>query len=121
VQATARPAPEVVLAATGVLGWRLGLPAGASETTELRTGSVAAVGTVPRPSPAARPPVQWADAALDADDPRTGALLGAALDDLQGLLLGDPRHPADVQVAAGAARRLPACWTGRRPNIWVGC
>lgn len=118
VQTTARPAPDVVLAAAGRLGWRVDLPAGASRTVELRTGPVAAAGAVPGPSRPARPPRLWPDAALDADDSRAGALLGAALDDLHGLLLRDPRHPADIHAAAGAPWRLglapsDALWAAR--------
>lgn len=118
VQTTAGPAPDVVLAATGVLGWRLDLPAGASRTIELRTSRVAAVGSVPGPSRTARPPRLWPDAALDADDPRAGALLGSALEDLHGLLLRDPHFPADLHTAAGAPWRLglapaDALWAAR--------
>lgn len=60
----------------------------------------------------------WTDAALDADDPRAGALLGTALDDLHGLLLRDHRYPADIHTAGGAPWRLgpapsDALWAAR--------
>lgn len=169
VRTTVRPAPDVVLAATGVLGWRLDVPAGASRVIELRTGlgpppgggpggrsgpesrggsdagplagpgsrsrsrsrgstgagggagSRAAAGggsLAPAPAAFARPPLLWPAAELEADDPRAGALLRTALDDLQGLLLRDPRHPADLHVAAGAPWRLAtvppdALWAAR--------
>lgn len=118
VQVTASPAPDDVLAATGVLVWRLDLPPGGARTVELRTGPVPVSGTAGRlPSPA-RPPALWPTAELEADDARAGALLRTSLDDLQGLLLRDPEAPADLHLAAGAPWRLAgappdALWAAR--------
>lgn len=117
VQTLARPAPETVLAAAGVLGWRLDLPVGAARTIELRTAPVTVPTTRGR-APEARPPLLWPGAAVEADDPRAGPLLRTALDDLQGLILRAPGHPADLQVAAGAPWRLApapvdALWAAR--------
>lgn len=119
VRTIARPAPDVVVAASGTLSWRVDLPPGASWTVELRTGAVPpAHGAGPAPAPAARAPELWPDAALEADDPRAGALLRTTLGDLQGLLLRDPAHPADLYLAAGAPWRLAmappdALWAAR--------
>lgn len=119
VRTTAHPAPDVVLAAAGELSWRVDLPPGGSWTVVLRTAVLPRVsgarGAVER---AARPPAVWPDAELEADDPRAGILLRTALDDLQGLLLRDPRHPADLYAAAGAPWRLSmvpsdALWAAR--------
>jgi hypothetical protein len=117
VRVTARPAPDTVLAATGLLRWDLELPPGSARTIEVRVERVGAGGGS-RPAAAERPPPLWPDARLEADDPRAGALLDAALADLQALLLRDPVHRADLHVAAGAPWRLglapaDALWAAR--------
>jgi hypothetical protein len=119
VRTTAHPAPDVALAAAGELSWRVGLPPGGSWTVALRTELLPRAGRADAGAErAARPPAVWPDAQLEADDPRAGVLLRAALDDLQGLLLRDPRHPADLYAAAGAPWRLSlvpcdALWAAR--------
>lgn len=119
VRTTARPASDVVVAASGMLSWRVELPPGASWTAELRTAAVTpARGCDAGPARPAPPPALWPDVELEADDTRAAALLGTALDDLQGLLLRDPAHHADLYLAAGAPWRLAlapqdALWSAR--------
>jgi len=117
VQVTAGPAPDTVLASAGLLRWELELPPGSARTIELRVEPVGA-GAGSRPMAAERPPRLWPEARLEADDPRAGALLDAALADLQALLLRDPVHRADLHLAAGAPWRLglapaDALWAAR--------
>ncbi|MFI0899740.1 glycogen debranching N-terminal domain-containing protein [Streptomyces sp. NPDC020983] len=118
VVATARPVPDEVFAATGVLVWRLDLPGGGARTIELRTGSVRPAGATDRMPPLARPPALWPAVELEADDTGAGALLRTSLDDVQSLLLRDRAHPADLYPAAGAPWRLAgappdALWAAR--------
>ncbi|WP_244201839.1 glycogen debranching N-terminal domain-containing protein [Streptomyces diastatochromogenes] len=99
---TAHPPPADALASAGLLRWELELPPGGTAGVELRVrpdgaGPLRAVGQ------AATSPFAPAQAA--GDDPRLAALLRAAVDDLQALLLRDPAHPSDTYLAAGAPWR----------------
>jgi hypothetical protein len=118
LQVTARPAPDTVLAATGVLRWELEPAPGTTRTIELLTVPMTVRGAGSRPSPATvdRPPPLWPTAGLEADDPRAGALLAASLGDLQALLLRDPAHRADPHLASGAPWRL---WLAPADALWA--
>ncbi|SOD82384.1 glycogen debranching N-terminal domain-containing protein [Streptomyces sp. Ag109_G2-15] len=99
---TAHPPPADALASAGLLRWELELSPGGTAGVELRVrpdgaGPLRAVGQ------AATSP--FAPARAAGDDPRVAALLRAAVDDLQALLLRDPAHPSDTYLAAGAPWR----------------
>jgi hypothetical protein len=139
---TARPTPDAVVAAAGLLRWDLRLPPGGARTVELHVLLEKHGGGDPTPTrhrtrsasggsrahvpvtlhiPAPRdgsPTVPWSAARAEGDDPRLAPLLENALDDLAALRLRDPEHPADVHLAAGAPWRLglssaEALWAAR--------
>ncbi|MEV4741318.1 glycogen debranching N-terminal domain-containing protein [Streptomyces sp. NPDC049555] len=122
---TADPPPDDVLASAGLLCWEIRLPPGGTRGIELTIraeqpggngGSRAAEPVAPSRGGAAPP---WGEAAAEGDDPRAGALLAAALDDLRALLVRDPEHPSDVHLAAGVPWRCDrtapaeALWAAR--------
>lgn len=119
VRAVARPAPDTVVAARGLLRWEVVLPAGGSWTAELTVEAVVPASTEQGPGEGARRrPELWQDADVDADDRRVGALFGACLDDLRALLVRDPEHRADLRLVSGAPWRLglvpaDALWAAR--------
>ncbi|UXY22386.1 glycogen debranching protein [Streptomyces cynarae] len=99
---TAAPPPTDALASAGLLRWELELPPGGTRSVELRlrpdgAAPVRAVG-----HGAASPFVQ---ARATGDDPRVQPLLDTCVEDLRALLLRDPAHPSDIQLAAGAPWR----------------
>ncbi|MFJ8192997.1 glycogen debranching N-terminal domain-containing protein [Streptomyces sp. NPDC096094] len=99
---TAVPPPAEALASAGLLRWEFHLPPGGSTSLELRVrpdgaGPLRAVGRT-----AADP---LASAHATGDDPGAPALLRTSIEDLRGLLLRDPAHPADVHLAAGVPWR----------------
>ncbi|MFF1626414.1 glycogen debranching N-terminal domain-containing protein [Streptomyces sp. NPDC058272] len=99
---TADPPPTDALASAGLLRWELELPPGGTRSVELHVrpdggGPIKAAGRG-----AASP---FAQARATGDDPRVPALLRTCVEDLQALLLRDPRHPADTYLAAGAPWR----------------
>ncbi|MFF7143244.1 glycogen debranching N-terminal domain-containing protein [Streptomyces nodosus] len=99
---TAAPPPTDALASAGLLRWELELPPGGTRSVELRLrpdrgGPVRALGR------GATSP--FAPALATGDDPRVQPLLRTCVEDLQALLLRDPVHPADLQLAAGAPWR----------------
>lgn len=99
---TADPPPADALASAGLLRWEFELSPGGSTSVELRVrpdgaGPVRAVRrTATSPLAAARG---------SGDDPRVQPLLRTSVEDLHALLLRDPAHPADIQLAAGAPWR----------------
>ncbi|WP_258053535.1 glycogen debranching N-terminal domain-containing protein [Streptomyces sp. Ru72] len=99
---TAAPPPTDALASAGLLRWELELPPGGTRSVELRlrpdgAAPVRAVGQGAA-SPLAQP-------RATGDDPRVQPLLDTCVDDLRALLLRDPAHPCDIQLAAGAPWR----------------
>jgi hypothetical protein len=99
---TAAPPPADALASAGLLRWELELPPGGTQSVELRlrqdgAGPLRAVGRGAT-SPLAR-------ARATGDDPRIQPLLRTCVEDLRALLLRDPAHPSDTQLAAGAPWR----------------
>lgn len=99
---TADPPPTDALASAGLLRWELELPPGGTWSAELRVrldgaGPIKAVGRG-----AASP---FAPARAVSDGPGAEALLRTSIEDLQGLLVRDPRHPTDIHLAAGAPWR----------------
>ncbi|MEU5471069.1 glycogen debranching N-terminal domain-containing protein [Streptomyces lydicus] len=137
---SATPTPQDALAAAGLLRWELELPPGGRRTIELRAalehapqgpggGPSAGPGRagsprIPGPrsgmfAPRARgdrPPRPWADARLECDDHRAGALMAAGLDDLYGLATRDPAAPTDVYVAGGFPWR---CGLAPAEALWA--
>uniref|UniRef100_UPI000A811C09 glycogen debranching N-terminal domain-containing protein n=2 Tax=Streptomyces TaxID=1883 RepID=UPI000A811C09 len=99
---SAHPPPADALASAGLLRWELHLPPGGSRSVELRvrpdgTGPIRPVGRGAT-SPLAR-------ARVAGDDLVAQSLLPTCLEDLEALLLRDPRNPADTHLAAGAPWR----------------
>ncbi|MFE7762167.1 glycogen debranching N-terminal domain-containing protein [Streptomyces sp. NPDC057438] len=99
---SAHPPPADALASAGLLRWELQLPPGGSRSVELRvrpdgTGPIRPVGR------GATSPL--AQARVAGDDPVAQPLLHTCLEDLEALLLRDPRNPADTHLAAGAPWR----------------
>lgn len=112
VLVTAEPPPDDVIAAAGLLRWRLELAPGASRTLELRIGT-----DTDQARPRELPPAPWSPAAAAAgDDPAVAPLLGTALDDLRTLLLRDPAEPADVHLVAGVPWR---CAPAAADALWA--
>ncbi|WP_369249661.1 glycogen debranching N-terminal domain-containing protein [Streptomyces sp. R41] len=99
---TADPPPSDALASAGLLRWELELPPGGTRSVELRVRPDAAGPITVVGRGAASP---FAPARAVGDDPRAGALLRTCVEDLQALLLRDPRHPSDTHLAAGAPWR----------------
>ncbi|QNS03688.1 glycogen debranching N-terminal domain-containing protein [Streptomyces xanthii] len=98
---TAVPSPTDALASAGLLRWELDLPPGGSRTVELKLRADTGSGSS-APGAGRR---LFGSAQAQGDDPRTGALLRACVDDLHALLVRDPEHPLDVRLAAGAPWR----------------
>ncbi|MFF9061740.1 glycogen debranching N-terminal domain-containing protein [Streptomyces sp. NPDC014882] len=99
---TADPPPTDALASAGLLRWEFDVPPGGSVTVELRVrlegaGPVRAVGRTATNLLAA--------ARATGDDPRLRPFLDTSIEDLRALLVRDPAHPMDVQLAAGAPWR----------------
>ncbi|MFF3904896.1 glycogen debranching N-terminal domain-containing protein [Streptomyces sp. NPDC001848] len=99
---TVAPPPTDALASAGLLRWELELPPGGTRSVELRVrpdgaGPVRAVGR------GATNPL--AQTRATGDDPRVQPLLHTCVEDLRALLLRDPAHPSDIQLAAGAPWR----------------
>lgn len=102
VLVTVTPPPMDALASAGLLRWEFELPPGGRRTVRLRVQAIGeGTGRAARRS-AIQP---FAPAVAQGDDPRVGPLLRAGIADLQALLVGDPAHPSDVCVAAGAPWR----------------
>ncbi|MEU3819981.1 glycogen debranching N-terminal domain-containing protein [Streptomyces sp. NPDC030392] len=108
---TADPPPHDALASAGLLRWELDLAPGEDRGIHLSVHA----GRPLRPAGRAGLP-HLPGARAEADDPRAGKLLEAALDDLRGLLVRDPGHPSDLHLAAGVPWR-----TGRAPAeaLWA--
>ncbi|MFC9286244.1 glycogen debranching N-terminal domain-containing protein [Streptomyces sp. NPDC057052] len=99
---TAHPPPTDALASAGLLRWEFDVPPDGSVTVELRVrlegaGPMRAVGR------AATSPL--AAARATGDDPRVRQFLDTSIEDLEALLVRDPVHPRDIQLAAGAPWR----------------
>jgi glycogen debranching enzyme len=94
VTITAQPRPE---AESGHLRWRAELDPGATWTVELNvtvegiTSPVVQAGSVP-----------WRRPQLRSGDIRLNELVRQSLDDLEALLVADPRDPQDTFLAAGS-------------------
>jgi glycogen debranching enzyme len=104
---TAVPSPHAVLASAGILRWDLELQPAGRWSVELTVQTQTApgrAGALPRGRGAAAVP--WSGLAARCDDERLPALLERALDELRGLLLVDPDHPADLYPASGAPWRF---------------
>ncbi|MGW2341147.1 glycogen debranching N-terminal domain-containing protein [Streptomyces sp. NPDC001661] len=102
VLVTVTPPPMDALASAGLLRWEFELPPGGRRTVRLRVQAIGeGTGRAARRS-AIQP---FAPAVAQGDDPRVGPLLRAGIADLRALLVGDPAHPSDVCVAAGAPWR----------------
>nr|WP_231626403.1 glycogen debranching N-terminal domain-containing protein [Streptomyces apocyni] len=99
---TAEPPPDDALASAGLLRWELDLPPGGSRSVELR---VRQDSSTPRRPVGRGPTSPFSEARVTGDDPRVRGLLDTCVGDLRALLLRDPRHPADVHIAAGAPWR----------------
>ncbi|MFZ3567667.1 glycogen debranching N-terminal domain-containing protein [Streptomyces sp. BH097] len=99
---TVTPPPTDALASAGLLRWDFELPPGGRRTVRLRVREIGEGTRRAAGRSAIRP---FAQAMAQGDDPRVGPLLRAGIDDLQALLVGDPAHPGDVCVAAGAPWR----------------
>ncbi|MER6352141.1 glycogen debranching N-terminal domain-containing protein [Streptomyces sp. NPDC001634] len=99
---TAVPPPADALASAGLLRWELELPAGGTRSMDLRVrrDGPRRVGAVGRAATSL-----FAKARASGDDPRVRPLLRTCVEDLQALLLRDPAHPSDSQLAAGAPWR----------------
>ncbi|KAF0648770.1 MULTISPECIES: glycogen debranching N-terminal domain-containing protein [Streptomyces] len=110
---TADPPPEDALASAGLLRWELDVAPGAARTIDLSVHAGRPLRPAGRTGGRHLP-----DAGAEADDPRAGRLLRTALDDLRGLLVRDPAHPADLHLAAGVPWRTgpapaEALWAAR--------
>ncbi|MFE9679049.1 glycogen debranching N-terminal domain-containing protein [Streptomyces sp. NPDC006259] len=99
---TADPPPADALASAGVLRWEFDVPPGGSVTVELRA-RLEGVGPVRAAGRAATSPL--AAARATGDDPRIRPWLNTSIEDLEALLVRDPTHPMDIQLAAGAPWR----------------
>ncbi|WP_418959538.1 glycogen debranching N-terminal domain-containing protein [Streptomyces tritici] len=116
---TAEPPPTDSLAVAGLLRWDLDLAPGGTRTIELRVRG-------DRPAERRSEPVAGdvagpggqvlAEARAEGDDPRVGALLGASLGDLRGLLLRDRARPDEVHAAAGVPWR---CGPVTAESLWA--
>ncbi|MDI2128670.1 amylo-alpha-1,6-glucosidase [Yinghuangia seranimata] len=123
VRATANPAPETALAATGLLRWDITLEPAASWAVELRvTGEPAGARVghaaghgIPAPRAPLGPP-PWSEARVRCDDVRVTAWVRQSLMDLRGLLIADPEHRTVPMPAAGAPWQLTP--TGR-DSVWT--
>ncbi|MCM3263229.1 glycogen debranching protein [Streptomyces thermoviolaceus] len=102
VSVTAQPPPADVLASAGLLRWQFDLSPGGTASLELR---VRQDGAGPVRSAARTVTSPLAGAVATADTPGVPDLLRTAIEDLRALLLRDPRHPADLHLAAGAPWR----------------
>nr|WP_240109224.1 glycogen debranching N-terminal domain-containing protein [Streptomyces sp. MUM 203J] len=108
---TADPPPKDALASLGALRWELDLAPGARHTVELTVQAGRPV------RPVARSGGQGLlGARAEGDDPRVERLLGTGVDDLRGLLVRDPAHPADVHLAAGVPWR---CGAAPAEALWA--
>ncbi|WP_435851547.1 glycogen debranching N-terminal domain-containing protein [Streptomyces thermolilacinus] len=110
---TADPPPMDALASAGLLCWELDIAPGAARAIELSVHA----GRPLRPAGRAGVP-HLPEARAEADDPRAGRLLAAALDDLRGLLVRDAGHPSDLHLTAGVPWRTgpapaEALWAAR--------
>ncbi|MGK5546470.1 glycogen debranching N-terminal domain-containing protein [Streptomyces sp. URMC 127] len=116
---TADPPPGDALASAGLLCWEIELPPGGTRSIELRV-LPEQPGKVRQPEAAVpqgrAATVPWGDPQAEGDDPRAGALLAAALDDLRALLVRDPGSPGDVHVAAGVPWR---CGLAPAEALWA--
>ncbi|MEH0518978.1 glycogen debranching N-terminal domain-containing protein [Streptomyces stelliscabiei] len=99
---TAHPPPTDALASAGLLRWELQLPPGGSRSVELRVRPDGAGPIRPVGRGATSP---LAQARVAGDDPAAQSLLHTCLEDLEALLLRDPRNPSDTHLAAGAPWR----------------
>ncbi|WP_329198935.1 MULTISPECIES: glycogen debranching N-terminal domain-containing protein [unclassified Streptomyces] len=97
----AEPAPDDVLASSGLLRWQLELGPGASRTIELRT-----TGDRTARAPAGQVANPLSGARAEGDDPRAQAWFRTSAEDLGALLLRDPADPGDAFAAAGVPWRL---------------
>ncbi|UUU30426.1 glycogen debranching protein [Streptomyces sp. CA-210063] len=99
---TAHPPPTDALASAGLLRWELELPPGGSRSVELRVRPDGA-GPIRPVGRGATSPLAQVQAA--GDDPAAQVLLHTCLEDLEALLLRDPKNPSDTHLAAGAPWR----------------
>ncbi|NUQ96371.1 MAG: glycogen debranching protein [Streptomyces sp.] len=99
---TADPPPADALASAGLLRWEFELSPGGSTSVDLRVRTDGA-GPVRAARRTATSPLAAARGA--GDDPRVQPLLRTSVEDLHALLLRDPAHPSDIQLAAGAPWR----------------
>ncbi|MEV6946318.1 glycogen debranching N-terminal domain-containing protein [Streptomyces sp. NPDC051172] len=99
---TADPPPADALASAGLLRWEFELPPGGSTSVELR---VRPDGAGPARAPRRTGTSPLSTARASGDDPRVQPLLRTSVEDLHALLLRDPAHPSDMQLAAGAPWR----------------
>lgn len=99
---TAHPPPADALASAGLLRWELELPPGGTRSVELRVRPNGA-GPIRPVGRGATSPLSQAGAA--GDDPTAQPLLHTCLEDLEALLLRDPKNPSDAHLAAGAPWR----------------
>ncbi|WP_326576300.1 glycogen debranching protein [Streptomyces sp. NBC_00481] len=99
---TAHPPPADALASAGLLRWELELPPGGTRSVELRVRPDGAGPIRPVGRGATSPLAQARSAG---DDPAAQALLHTCLEDLEALLLRDPKNPSDTHLAAGAPWR----------------
>ncbi|MFF8839905.1 glycogen debranching N-terminal domain-containing protein [Streptomyces sp. NPDC015130] len=119
VAVTADPPPMDALAAAGVLRWEAELAPGAPFTIRLQVRGDRTAGAATAGVGTGRPGGHLvAEARAEGDDPRTGELLSACVEDLRALLQRDPAHPADVHLAAGVPWRCgpvtaEALWAAR--------
>ncbi|HSA49637.1 MAG TPA: glycogen debranching N-terminal domain-containing protein [Yinghuangia sp.] len=128
VRVVAAPAPETVLAASGLLRWDVTLEPAASWVLELRVsgeraatrapaGAPTPTGAIPAPRAPLGPP-PWSEARVRCDDQRVTAWVRQSLLDLRGLLVADPEHRTVPLPAAGAPWQLiptgrDSLWTAR--------
>ncbi|MEW2162274.1 glycogen debranching N-terminal domain-containing protein [Streptomyces sp. NPDC007084] len=99
---TAEPSPTDALASAGLLRWEVELPPGGTWSVELRVrlDGAGPIRTVGRGAASPFAPARAVSDGLGAE-----ALLRRSIQDLQGLLVRDPRHPTDIHLAAGAPWR----------------
>ena len=94
VTITAHPRPE---AERGHLRWRTELDPGATWTATLTVAIEGVTAPVARASS-----VPWQRPRLDSGDVRLNELVRQSLDDLEALLVADPRDPQDTFLSAGS-------------------
>uniref|UniRef100_UPI00404017A9 glycogen debranching N-terminal domain-containing protein n=1 Tax=Streptomyces sp. TG1A-60 TaxID=3129111 RepID=UPI00404017A9 len=99
---SAHPPPADALASAGLLRWELELPPGGTRSLELRVRPDGAGPIRPVGRGAASP---LAEAQAAGDDPTAQSLLRTCLEDLEVLLLRDPKNLSDTHLAAGAPWR----------------